>query len=72
MGLAACLVMKLSGNLRSAGRESLLLISSWFYKVIDSDKASTLQDQTNTLHRNVVPGLTTSEGQLAFGGASHG
>ena len=36
VGLAACLVMKLSGNLRSAGRESLLLISSWFYKVIDS------------------------------------
>ena len=29
VGLAACLVMKLSGSLRSAGSESLLLISSW-------------------------------------------
>ena len=29
VGLAACRVMKLSGSLRSAGRESRLLISSW-------------------------------------------
>ena len=46
VGLAACLVMKLSGNLRSAGRESLLLISSWFYKVIDSDKDCTGYNKT--------------------------
>ena len=71
VGLAACLVMKLSGNLRSAGRESLLLISSWFYKVIDSVISYT-GFITNTIQRNVVPGLTTSEGQLAFDGASHG
>ena len=45
MGLAACLVMKLSGNLRSAGRESLLLISSWFYKVIESGKVSRRDDK---------------------------
>ena len=46
VGLAVCLVMKLSGNLRSAGRESLLLISSWFYKVIDSDKDCTGYNKT--------------------------
>ena len=49
VGLAACLVMKLSGNLRSAGRESLLLISSWFYKVIDSVTSYT-GFITNTIH----------------------
>ena len=32
VGLAVCLVMKLSGSLRSAGKESLLLISSCSYK----------------------------------------
>ena len=52
VGLAVCLVMKLSGNLRSAGRESLLLISSWFYKVIDSDKACTGNNNNNNNDNN--------------------
>ena len=37
VGLAVCLVMKLSGSLRSAGKESLLLISSCSYKLVSGE-----------------------------------